>query len=97
MRQLGHSVTVATLWDGAETERSPGLIRFPRRWPWPARLATVTTWLVTNRDRYDVIYATGLHPAAVAGAHLAGKAVVVKIVGDAAWERGRRLGLTGQG
>jgi glycosyltransferase involved in cell wall biosynthesis len=96
LSRLGHRVTVATLWDGSDTDRRPGLIRFPRRWPWPARLAAVAAWLVDNRHRYDVVYATGLHPAAVAGARLADRPVVVKIVGDSAWERGRRLGLTEQ-
>src|SRR5262249_18744520 len=45
-------------------------------------------------SRYDVVYATGMHPAAVFGAHLARRPVVVKIVGDPVWERGRRQGLT---
>lgn len=91
-----HRVTVVTLWDGPATDHVPGLVRFPRRWPWPLRLAAVTRWLLQHRDRYDVVYATGLHVAAVAGARLAGRPVVVKVVGDEAWERGRRQGLTDQ-
>lgn len=93
---LGHSVTVVTLWDGREADKGPGLVRFPRRWPWPVRLAAVVAWLVTNREWYEIVYATGLQPAAVAGARLARRPVVVKVVGDAAWERGRRLDLTRQ-
>jgi glycosyltransferase involved in cell wall biosynthesis len=89
-----HAVTVLTLWDGAAVDAGPELIRFPRAWPWPARMAAVTSWLVRNASRYDVVYATGLQPAAVAGAKVSGRPVVVKIVGDFAWERGRRLGLT---
>ena len=73
------------------------VVRFPRAWPWPLRMAAVSAWLVRNAMRYDVVYATGLQPAAVAGARLAGRPVVVKVVGDLAWERGRRLGLTRAG
>jgi glycosyltransferase involved in cell wall biosynthesis len=89
-----HSVTILTAWDGPAVDLGPELIRFPRVWPWPARMAAVTTWLVRHASRYDVVYATGLQAAAVAGAKVAGRPVVVKIVGDLAWERGRRLGLT---
>jgi glycosyltransferase involved in cell wall biosynthesis len=53
----------------------------------------VISWLVRNRRRYDVIYATGLHVPAVIGARLAGRPVVVKIVADPAWERASCLGL----
>jgi glycosyltransferase involved in cell wall biosynthesis len=94
--ERGHDVTVVTLWDGAETSVAPGLVRFPRRWPWPARLAVVAAWLRANRDAFDAIYATGMHPAAVLGGRLARRPVVVKVVGDPAWERGQRLGLTGR-
>ena len=45
-------------------------------------------------DRIDAVYATGMHPAAVAGARVVGLPSVVKIVGDPVWERGRRQGLT---
>lgn len=97
LRGSGHSVVVLTLTEEPRKVTSTGLVRWPRRWPWPARLAVVTTWLVRHRLRYDVVYATGLHPAAVAGARLARRPVVVKIVGDPAWERGQRLGLSEQG
>lgn len=92
LRRRGHEVTVLTLTDGARSTGA-GLVRFPRRWPWPVRLAAVTAWLVRHRRRYEVVYATGLHPAAVAGARLARRPVVVKVVGDPAWERATRLGL----
>jgi glycosyltransferase involved in cell wall biosynthesis len=97
LARRGHEVTVLTLWDGEGTDPGPDVIRFPRAWPWPLRLAAVSAWLVRNATRYDVVYATGLQPAAVAGARLAGRPVVVKVVGDLAWERGRRLGLTRAG
>ena len=40
------------------------------------------------------MYATGLDLPAVAGARLARRPVALKVPGDRAWERGRRLGLT---
>ncbi len=90
----GHEPTVVTLWHGDRPSIAPGLVRFPRRWPWPVRLAAVAAWLATNGGAYDVVYATGLHAAAVAGARVARRPVVVKVVGDPVWERGRRLALT---
>jgi len=94
--ERGWEVTVVTLWDGAGTSIAPGLVRFPRRWPWPGRLAAVAAWLGTNRNAFDAVYATGMLPAAVLGGRLARRPVVVKVVGDPAWERGQRLGLTGR-
>jgi glycosyltransferase involved in cell wall biosynthesis len=95
LRSRGHVVTVVTLGDATTTERGPGIVRFPRGWSWQARFAAVAGWLVRSAPRYDVVYATGLLSPAVAGAKLAGRPIVVKVVGDHAWERGRRLGLTG--
>jgi glycosyltransferase involved in cell wall biosynthesis len=96
LSERGHRTTVISLCDGPRTLRLPGLIRFPRRWPWPLRSAAVAGWLALRREDYDVVYATGLQPEGVLGARLARRPVVVKIVGDPAWERGRRLGLTTQ-
>jgi glycosyltransferase involved in cell wall biosynthesis/SAM-dependent methyltransferase len=93
----GHRVTVLTLSDDQHTRSEPGLIRYPRAWPWPFRLSMVAWWLVRSRRDYDVVYATGMHSAAVAGARAAGRPVVLKVVGDPAWERGSRLGLTAEG
>jgi glycosyltransferase involved in cell wall biosynthesis len=90
----GHAVTVLTFGDGVRTAGGPGIVRFSRRWPLAIRQSALSAWLVRRAREYDVVYATGLHPAAVAGARLAGRPVVVKVVGDLAWERGGRLGLT---
>ena len=91
--ERGHRVCVVTLGDGRRVERDRS-----RSDPTPLALAP------SARDRrrlarrpgdlYDVVYATGMLPSAVAGARTAGKPVVVKVVGDPVWERGRRLGLT---
>lgn len=98
LRDRGNAVTVLTVTDAAADARRQGdVLRYPRRWPWWFRDAAVARWLVRNRARYDVIYATGMHEAAVAGARAARRPVMVKIVGDPAWERGSRLGLTRAG
>lgn len=97
LTERGHRVTVVTLCDDGAPAAPDGVVRYPRRWPWPARMLAVTTWLLRNRRHYEVVYATGLEQAAVLGAELARRPVVVKIVGDLAWERGSRLGLTDEG
>lgn len=93
LRRRGHAVTVVTLHDARRPD-APDVVSFARSRPWPIRLAAIIGWLVAHRDRYDVIYATGLLHPAVLAARLARRPVIVKIVGDPAWERGRRRGLT---
>jgi glycosyltransferase involved in cell wall biosynthesis len=58
------------------------------------RTAAAFAWLAMVARRYDVVYATGLDLVAVAGARVAGRPVALKVVGDPAWERGVRRGLT---
>jgi glycosyltransferase involved in cell wall biosynthesis len=90
----GHEVTVFTLTDeGRAALRSP-VVRFPRRWPWPLRTAAGLAWVAASGRDFDVVYATGLDLVAVAGARVAGRPVALKVVGDPAWERGVRQGLT---
>lgn len=93
LRRRGHDVVVLTLTDGPRATHAKKLVRWPRRWPWPARCTVVISWLVRNRRSYDVVYATGLHLPAVFGARLARRPVVAKIVADSAWFRASRLGL----
>lgn len=90
----GHSVTVLTLTDGSSVVSDDGIVRVPRRWPWARRSAVMLLWIARRRHRFDVVYATGLAPVAVAGAAVAGRPVVLKIVADPAWERATRLGET---
>ncbi|HUF99350.1 MAG TPA: glycosyltransferase [Ilumatobacter sp.] len=97
LRARGHDVAVVAATDAARMIRERNLMRVPRRWPWPVRFVAVVLWLVWHRRRYDVIYATGMGAEAVAGAKLARRPVIVKVVGDPAWERGRRMTLTDEG
>jgi glycosyltransferase involved in cell wall biosynthesis len=97
LRKAGHAVTVVTLWNGPRVRAEPGLVAFPRRWAWPVRHGAVATWIAMNGTRSDVVYATGLQGAAVAGSRAVGLPCVVKVVGDPVWERGRRRRLTDAG
>jgi glycosyltransferase involved in cell wall biosynthesis len=96
LRSRGHDACVLTLTDDAEPSATPEVVRFPRRWPWPVRGARLFAWIVGHGRRFDVVYATGLVPIAVAAARVIRRPVVIKIVGDPAWERGSRLGLTAE-
>ena len=93
----GHTVETLSLTDARRTVVGDGIIRFPRADGWPRRNAKMLAWIVRNARRFDVIYATGLGPVAVAAGRLARSPVILKIVGDPAWERGARLGLTRDG
>lgn len=92
--ERGHEVTVVTLTDEPRPEHDGAVVKLPRSWPWPARTAAALTRVVLEARDHDVVYATGLGPIAVAGAAMAGRPVALKIVGDPAWERGVRRGLT---
>jgi glycosyltransferase involved in cell wall biosynthesis len=91
----GHDTAIVTLGDVTDAGTIEGVTRLPRALPVPARMARVASWIASAASWFDVVYATGLHAEAVAGARVAGVPSVVKIVGDPVWERARRLGLTG--
>jgi glycosyltransferase involved in cell wall biosynthesis len=93
----GHRVGVLTLRDEPVPPHPAGVTSFPRHWPWPLRYAVGLSWLVSHRREYDVVYATGTPALAVVGSRLARRPVVLKVPGDPAWERSRRLGLTDLG
>ncbi len=92
--ERGHEVELIAPTDEPTWSHREGMVRLPRRWPWPVRNALATGWIALRSRRSDVVYATGLGPAAVAGARLGRSPVVLKIVGDPAWERAVRRGLT---
>ena len=96
LRRRGHDVDVLALTDESNPAPLEGVVRLPRSWPLPARMLRLLTWLVRHGRKYDAIYATGLGPVAVAAGRLIRRPVLLKIVGDPAWERGSRQGLTTQ-
>src|SRR5580700_10323705 len=93
MVSRGHDAQVLTLGEEGvpDTDR---VTRLARRRRWPVYSAAVVIWLRRHRREFDVVYATGLSLPAVIGARVARRPVVLKIVGDEAWERGRRIGAT---
>src|SRR4051812_36790937 len=97
LTERGHAARVVSLWDGGRVEARGGVVRFPRRWPAVVRSIAVVRWIARHARRFDAIYATGLHTEAVLGGRIAGVPVIVKIVGDPVWERGRRRGWTDEG
>ncbi|MFL5738477.1 MAG: glycosyltransferase family 4 protein [Actinomycetota bacterium] len=97
LTERGHVVRVVTLWDGRTLDARGRVARFPRRWSPVRRSVAVTRWIARYAGRFDAIYATGLHTEAVIGGRIAGVPVVVKVVGDPVWERGRRRGWTREG
>lgn len=93
LRSRGHEVQVLTLGEVGRVVREDAVVRLPRRWPWPVRLGAAVLWLLRRRSA-DVIYGVGMHEAAALAAWLTKIPLVVRIPGDHAWERARRLGLT---
>ena len=87
----GHRVTVLTLSDvdggSRPTRRRPDRSSISAPWSWPRRSLRMVAWMAAHRRGFDVVYATGLGPVAVAGARLARRPVILKFVADPAWER----------
>lgn len=90
----GHNARVLALADRVRGHDDSNVVRVPRWLPWPVRMVVVVAYLLVRRSTYDVVYATGLGPAAVLGARIARRPVALKIVGDPAWERSVRENLT---
>src|SRR5688572_10914080 len=76
LRARGHTVTVFTLSDDGDVTLDAGVVAYPRRWPWPARTVRMLAWVAAHGRAFDVFYATGLGPIAVAGARLVHRPVV---------------------
>lgn len=96
LQDRGWRTTVYTLTDHDVQLRQPGLTRAPRSWPWPVRYAHGVDFVRRHAADADVVYGAGMHPIALAGGRLARRPVVLRIVGDVAWERARRQGLTAE-
>ena len=94
LTRRGHAVHVLSFTDETRPVRVAAVTRFPRGWHWMRRQLALARWIAANRRRFDVVYTTGLQSVAIVTARLVGLGVVAKVVGDPAWERSRRLGLT---
>lgn len=89
-----HDITVVAQATTAEPVEGVRLITVSKRFPLPVRLVLFTSTLWRAARRADVIYAqnavaAGL-PAVIVG-RLRGVPVVIKFVGDEAWERATQL------
>lgn len=92
-----HDITIVAYANTVEKIPGTKLIAVEKRWPLPVRLALFTWRLFGAAQKADVIYvqnavAAGL-PAALVGT-LLHKPVVLKFVGDEAWERATQLKYT---
>ena len=94
LTRRGYAVHIVSFTDETHPVRVATVTRFPRRWHWVRRQLALARWIVANRRSFDVVYTTGVQSVAIVIARLLGLGVVAKVVGDPAWERSRRLGLT---
>lgn len=94
LHQQQHEVCVITLGDDAEAGYPFAVKRVSRAYPWPLRLVMI--WLLVLRYGWtcDLWYINGLELPAVLAGKLLGKAMILKVVGDYAWERAMNAGLT---
>ena len=93
----GHDVTVVCLAD--DPRASPGrypfrLVRLPRREPRLARLARTVLRLTREGRGADVVFGNGLLLEVGLAAAMLRAPLVLKVVGDWAWERATNAGAT---
>ena len=76
------------------TEYAFPVKRIPRTYPLPVRFVLLFLTLLRYSWRSDVWYINGLELPAVLAGKLLRKRMIMKIVGDYAWERAMNSGLT---
>lgn len=96
LHQQGHKVCVVTLGDDQQPFLFP-VRRVSRRLPLPLRLLSLFFTLLRYGRNCRVWYINGLELPAVLAGKLLRKRLVMKIVGDYAWERAMNTGLTTDG
>jgi glycosyltransferase involved in cell wall biosynthesis len=93
LHERGHGVEVVTTAVAEPAERPYRLHWVSRRLPPGIRHGAVAAAVSRSARRADVVYATSMIRRAAAGALVARKPLVVKLVADEAYERARRHGL----
>ena len=86
----GHQVEVICLSDAGAPDDSIHAFpvhRLRRKRFWPARVLLTTFAIWRAARRHHLVYVNGLGAESTVAARLAGRRVVMKIVGDYAWER----------
>jgi glycosyltransferase involved in cell wall biosynthesis len=99
LSKRGHEVQVLTTSEPADLRNDDSGFPFPvvrinRRLPLWRRTVAFTRAIVYHGREADVIYANGMHLEAVLANIFVRKPLVMKIVGDEAWERATRKGWT---
>jgi glycosyltransferase involved in cell wall biosynthesis len=97
--ERGHEVSVLTTSEpgdlGSDDSGFPfPVVRINRRLPLWRRTVAFTRAIVHHGREADVIYANGMHLEAALADMIVRKPLVMKIVGDEAWERATRKGWT---
>jgi len=93
LQHQGHVVEVVTL--GATLSDDPPYVtRVSRAYPLPFRLLVLFFTLIQHGRHCDIWYINGLEVPAVLAGRLLHKRLIMKIVGDYAWERAMNIGLT---
>lgn len=93
LHQKHHTVCVITLGEDVAGYPFP-VKKVSRTYSLPLRLAVLFVFLIRYGWRSDIWYINGLELPAVLAGKLLRKRMVMKIVGDYAWERAMNLGLT---
>ncbi len=97
LAQRGHAVTVVTLSDRLDHEDGVypfRVIRLPRRAFKPWRIGRTVLALLRLGRRADVFFVNGLALESVLANFVLRKPLVMKVVGDLAWERATNWGWT---
>jgi glycosyltransferase involved in cell wall biosynthesis len=97
LAQRGHAVTVVTLSDRLDHEDGVypfRVIRLPRRAFKPWRMGRTVLVLLRLGRRADVLFVNGLALESVLANFVLRKPLVMKVVGDLAWERATGRGWT---
>ena len=99
LAERGHDVRVVTTSEpaditSADADHGFGVVRIDRRTTIPRRTLRVTAAVARAAQNADVVYANGMFLEAALGARLARRPLVIKVVGDEAWERSTARGWT---
>ncbi|MBC7106428.1 MAG: glycosyltransferase family 4 protein, partial [Firmicutes bacterium] len=100
LARRGHDITVLTLSDRVDHDDRAypfQVVRIPRRRFKPWRIARTVSGIMVLGRRADVLFVNGLALEAVLANRLLRKPLVMKVVGDLAWERATTRGWTSDG
>lgn len=89
----GHDVTALTMADAAPADHPCRVVTVDRGRPFVVRYPCLALRTAALARGVDVVYASATYAAAAAGAAVARRPLVVKLVSDPAYERARRYGL----